>query len=125
MPRLRNRAAPAAAQKRIEQAVPSNYHRRIRLAGLTVLLGALALALPAKRFIDYWHARTLLEDPLHWDTLSERTIREASHDILAWPYGDYHDAFISLKYAGDTKSIPLIIEALGREDSANGIVSCG
>ena len=39
-------------------------------------------------------------------------LRETSHKVLKWSFGDAHDAFLALIECGDESSVPVLINAL-------------
>lgn len=61
-----------------------------------------------------------------WENASEDEIRRVSHQVLRFPLGNHHDAFIALDKIGNAQSVSLLIRALKWQDQPgeDGFVVC-
>ena len=63
-------------------------------------------------YITGWIPHQKMRELIGWENASEDEIRTVSHQILRYPVGNHHDAFLALEKVGNAKSVPLLIRAL-------------
>lgn len=95
---------------------------RICLAGFLVL-SALVLIIFKLLWFD---PNSKLSDLSFLESASREEVREVSHQILSWPWGNHHDACIYLDAVGNESSVEYLVNALEWvDDSGPGrLASC-
>lgn len=53
-----------------------------------------------------------MSNPDWWQTASQEEIRSVCHQVLRFPIGNHHDAFLTLANIGDAESVPLLVKSL-------------
>ena len=79
------------------------------LIAIVLMLGLLtAVAV----FVPWWQANQRLCDYHWWMTASREEKVRTAHQVLSFPWGNHHDAFIFLIEDGGPESVPILINAL-------------
>ena len=85
--------------------------RKGPFAAVVVLLGLL-LAVGVYVYLAWWTPNQRMRDLQWWQNASEDEMRATCHQILRFPLGDHHDAFLTLAEIGNAESVPVIIRSL-------------
>ena len=91
------------------------------LLTLVILLSGLLFI-----YFDFWLPNKRLSNIDALIAPTPQEIRELCHQVLKYPFGNHHDAFIMLEGYGNTESIPILINALKwqRETKADERMIC-
>jgi len=84
---------------------------RITLA-LLIGLGGILVAAGVIFYTRFWAPNRKLMDPEWFATASDAKRLEVAHQVLAWPWGNHHDAFLIVRELGGPESVPRLIRAL-------------
>jgi hypothetical protein len=67
-------------------------------------------------FVMWWIPNQKMAELNWWENASKDELRKVSHQVLRYPIGNHHDAFIVLEKIGNAESVPLLIRALKWQD---------
>jgi hypothetical protein len=87
------------------------------IAGLTLaVIAAGALWL----YEAVWVPNQKMKDIGWLEKASPQEMIEVAHQVLSFPWGNHHDAFLLVNDYGDVKSIPYLVTVHGFTDSSEG-----
>jgi len=95
-------------------------YSRIKLAVTTAVLILAAGML----YGQFWIPNKQIMDTEWLDTATRSEIREVCHQVLRFPVGNHHDAFIYLMGTGDKSSVPILIRALKWNEPDGDFIVC-
>jgi len=74
----------------------------------------------------WWVPNQKMREINWWERASKEEMRRVSHQVLKFPIGNHHDAFIALEKIGNATSVPILIKALKWQDlpDKDGFVVC-
>jgi len=77
-------------------------------------------------YIAWWVPNQKMRELNWWEHASKDEIRRVSHQVLCFPIGNHHDAFIALEKIGNAESVPLLIRAFKWQDQPgeDGFMVC-
>lgn len=96
----------------------------------TILIASIALvgflAGGTYLYSAWWMPNQKMRDRDWWANASEDEIRMTCHQVLRFPLGCYHDAFLSLAEIGNAESVPLLIRSLKWQEAPDetGFMVC-
>ncbi len=85
--------------------------RKIVLAALVSLVGVL-IAAGTVFYTQWWLPNRRMRDSAWWESAGDAERLETAHRVLAWPWGNHHDAFLVVGELGGPNSVPVLIRAL-------------
>jgi len=93
-----------------------------------VILSIIVFGFAAVVFLysKWWVPNQKMRELNWWEHASKDEIRRVSHQVLRFPIGNHHDAFIALEKIGNAESVPLLIRALKWQDQPgeDGFMVC-
>ena len=67
-------------------------------------------------YTQWWIPNRKLADVRWFASAPNAEIKRVAHQVLRVPFGNHHDAFLTLESVGDQTSVPLLISALRWEE---------
>jgi len=97
-------------------------NKKIALICMMIIFSGVILSI----YITWWVPNQKMRDLQWWENASAGEMRKVSHQVLRYPVGNHHDAFLALEKIGNSASVPLLIRALKWHDSSgeDDFVTC-